>query len=106
MWYDGRDGKSAREVPRETVQMSRRVGSWNLTPAGARLLWLLLMLSPFAASKAGSPLVTNLPASNVQATSARLNGRVLTNGGSSTTITIYYGPADGGTSSSGWSNFT
>ncbi|HTI98436.1 MAG TPA: PA14 domain-containing protein [Dongiaceae bacterium] len=49
-------------------------------------------------------VVTNLPASGVQGTYATLNGEILNAFGSTPTVTFFYGPANGGTNASGWSN--
>ena len=58
-------------------------------------------------SSAGPPTVatiTNLPATTVQATTAMLNGKITFSGGRIPSVSIFYGPGDGGTNVGGWSN--
>jgi len=47
-------------------------------------------------------VITNLPATEVQATTAALNGQVLDTGNDAPAVTLYYGTTDGGTSAGTW----
>ncbi len=49
-------------------------------------------------------VVTNLPASNEQGTSAVLNGNVVSIGSQIPGVTLYYGPVNGGTNAAAWAN--
>jgi hypothetical protein len=49
-------------------------------------------------------VVTNLPPTAIQPTSATFNAQVVSNGGVVPTITLYYGPTDGGTNAGNWAN--
>ena len=57
-----------------------------------------------AAAVAGLPEVQNIAATNVTQTSACLNGLLVTNGTSSASVTLYWGPTDGTNNASVWAN--
>jgi hypothetical protein len=50
------------------------------------------------------PHLVNLPATNVQATLATINGQITDIGIDTPVVTIFYGPADGGANESAWAN--
>jgi hypothetical protein len=52
----------------------------------------------------GAPVIENRPASNFKATSASFNGHLVTNGSSSASVFVLWGPTDGGTLASAWAN--
>ena len=52
----------------------------------------------------GPPTLVITPATNVQTTAATIGGRIVSTGSGAPTVTLYYGPADGGTNSANWSN--
>ena len=53
---------------------------------------------------ATNPVVVNQPASSALATSATLNGQVVTPGISTPFVTIFYGTTDGSTNAASWAN--
>ncbi len=50
-----------------------------------------------------APMLTNLPATGVQGSYAILNGQIISTGNQAPAVTIYYGPANGGTNAAAWS---
>ncbi len=56
----------------------------------------------FTTPVAALPVVENLAATQINAFSANLNGRLTSTGNAPTTVTIYYGPADGGMNVAAW----
>jgi len=50
------------------------------------------------------PQIASVPATNLQTTSATLGGQLLVTGNLATTVTLYYGPTDGGTNAGSWAN--
>lgn len=62
--------------------------------------------SSFTTLSATPAVISNLAASSVTPTSANLSGQITSTGGDAPNITLFYGPANGGTTSAGWSNST
>jgi uncharacterized repeat protein (TIGR03806 family) len=51
-----------------------------------------------------APVVINSPATNIQSSSAFLNGQITSTGGAAAQVTLFYGPSNGGTTPAAWAN--
>ncbi len=70
---------------------------------GAGTTWAKPSFS-FQTLGSSQPQIANGGATAVGGTLATLNGQVLSTGGSSTTVNLFYGTNDGGANATGWSN--
>jgi hypothetical protein len=95
-----------------TVDIAGTLGAANNKPltslsfdkAAAANATAVYAVSGLPASAIGLPAVVDLPASNVLASSATLSGQVTATGGDAPSVTIYYGPANGGTNAGAWAS--
>jgi uncharacterized repeat protein (TIGR03806 family) len=58
----------------------------------------------FTTTSPVSPTVTNVPATGISANGATLSGQVVSTGGDIPSVTIFYGPVNGGNTPLAWSN--
>lgn len=98
-----------------TLNLSQLLGATNkpiigltFTQASGAASTAIYAVSGRAAPATNAPFavatLANLPASALSSTSATLNGEVLSNGGYAPVVTVFYGPADGGTNAANWAN--
>jgi uncharacterized repeat protein (TIGR03806 family) len=59
-------------------------------------------ISGLPAAAVIAAVVSNSPATSIQAKSANVNGQVTSTGGDTPTVTIFYGPTDGGSTPAAW----
>lgn len=72
--------------------------------AGATAVYALSGLTAGQTNSFQLAAVTNQAATSITPTAASLNGQVLTTGGFAPTVTLFYGPANGGTNPAAWAS--
>ena len=119
LFYGPTDGSTSASAWSNSVDLGQQSGTFNDAVGGlafnttyyfaaqasnsAGLGWAQPSLS-FKTLSPSLAAITNLPASGIGTTSATMGGQVLSTGGDTPDVTLYYGPSDGGTSVSAWSN--
>jgi hypothetical protein len=119
LYYGPTDGGTTESAWAQKVSLGIQSGSfaqaltgltpnttYHFTAKAANIAgtgWASPSLS-FATPQLSLAAVTNLPATNVQATLATLNGQVLNPGGDPPAITLFYGPSNGGTTPGNWAH--
>jgi autotransporter-associated beta strand protein len=118
MFYGPSNGGANAVAWSNNVVLGLANGSFNYSPTGlssgttyyyaaaatnaAGIVWATPSQS-FTTLPVLPAVVMNLPATGVINTSATLNGQVVSTGNQSPTVTLYYGPSDGGANAAGWS---
>ena len=119
IYYGTSDGGTNASAWSNSVSLGFENGNFsqtvsNLSPAtvyyftaaaanGSGTAWATPSQS-FTTTAATLAQVTNLPAVNITANTATLAADVLTTGGSTTVVTMFYGTTNGGTNAASWSN--
>jgi hypothetical protein len=119
IYYGPSDGGTNPALWGQRVNLGVQTGSFAQTLAGlnvnstyyynaaainaAGISWAGQSQS-FTTASPALAAVTNLPASNISSNSALLGGQVLATGGDAPTVTIYYGPVNGGNNPPSWAH--
>jgi predicted alpha-1,2-mannosidase len=83
---------------------SLTLGKATGTVGGLANATAVYAISGVKTSEVALAVLTNLPAASLTAGAASLNGQVLSTGGETPVVTLYYGPTDGGTNAGAWAN--
>src|SRR5262249_32061127 len=119
IFYGPQDGSTNAGSWANSTYLGPQSGAFSTTVAGLSLSTLYyftaqatnsggvtwaspsLSFTTLAPSPGG---IINLPATSITTTTATLGGQVLSTGGDTPNVTLFYGPSDGGTTPSAWSN--
>ncbi len=119
LYYGTADGGTSASSWAQNISLGLRAGAFSQAVSGLSPNTVYYFTSK-AVNSAGTawatpsrsfstppltvPTVTNQPATNIQGTLATLNGEILATGGEAPTVTMYYGPADGGRNPAAWAH--
>jgi PA14 domain/Chitobiase/beta-hexosaminidase C-terminal domain len=119
VYYGTSDGHTNPTAWSQKLYLGGQAGQFSNTLSGltanTTYYYTMVAINPAGSSWAGpsqsfttaTPLpasVTNYPATVLGPNAALLSGTVLTNGNDAPTVTLFYGPSNGGTNSGAWAN--
>ena len=94
--FECSNGYGSSALNRTTVSITKGRTAWTVTPPNGDFINIRLEYTPSGLA------ISNTGATNVTGTSARLNGEVTDTGGEDPSVFLYWGTADGGTTSGLW----
>jgi regulation of enolase protein 1 (concanavalin A-like superfamily) len=102
--YYGQDGNNWIQVTSQPISLNGTVMAGLDVTAHNNSALNTATFTNVSLTIVTNPVIVNQPASPVLATSATLNGQVVSPGVSTPFVTIYYGTSDGGTNAASWAN--